>query len=90
MVRVGGLSYRCEPGAKMGQRIQDMRLNGKPVEAGKNYKVASWAPVQEASKNAGPPVWEVVETYLKAHKVLKPPKLNVPSLVGMAGNPGLA
>ena len=90
MVRVGGLSYRCEPGAKMGQRIQDMRLKGKPVEAGKNYKVAGWAPVQEASKNAGPPVWEVVETYLKAHKVLKPPKLNVPSLVGMAGNPGLA
>jgi len=90
MVRVGGLSYRCEPGAKMGQRIQDMRLNGKPLEAGKNYKVAGWAPVQEASKNAGPPVWEVVETYLKAHKVLKPPKLNVPSLVGMAGNPGLA
>lgn len=90
MVRVGGLSYRCEPGAKMGQRIQDMRLNGKPVEAGKNYKVAGWAPVQEASKNAGPPVWEVVETYLKAHEVLKPPKLNVPSLVGMAGNPGLA
>jgi sulfur-oxidizing protein SoxB len=90
MVRVGGLSYRCEPGAKMGQRIQDMRLNGKPVEADKNYKVAGWAPVQEASKNAGPPVWEVVETYLKAHKVLKPPKLNMPSLVGMAGNPGLA
>ncbi len=90
MVRVGGLSYRCEPGAKMGQRIQDMRLNGKPVEAGKTYKVAGWAPVQEASKNAGPPVWEVVETYLKAHKVLKPPKLNVPGLVGMAGNPGLA
>ncbi len=90
MVRVGGLSYRCEPGARMGQRIQDMRLNGKPVEAGKNYKVAGWAPVQEASKNAGPPVWEVVETYLKAHKVLKPPKLNVPSLVGMAGNPGTA
>ena len=26
MVRVGGLSYRCEPGAKMGSRIQDMRL----------------------------------------------------------------
>jgi sulfur-oxidizing protein SoxB len=90
MVRVGGMSYRCEPGAKMGERIQDMRLNGKPVEADKNYKVAGWAPVQEASKNAGPPVWEVVETYLAAHKVLKTPKLNVPGLIGTAGNPGVA
>ena len=90
MVRVGGMSYRCEPGAKMGERIQDMRLNGKPVEADKNYKVAGWAPVQEASKNAGPPVWEVVETYLAAHKVLKTPRLNVPGLIGTAGNPGVA
>ncbi|MBC7598238.1 MAG: thiosulfohydrolase SoxB, partial [Polaromonas sp.] len=90
MVRVGGMSYRCEPGAKMGERIQDMRLNGKPVEAGKNYKVAGWAPVQEASKNAGPPVWEVVETYLAAHKVLTTPRLNVPELIGTAGNPGVA
>lgn len=90
MVRVGGLSYRCEPGAKMGSRIQDMRLGHKLIEADKTYKVAGWAPVQEASKNAGPPVWDVVETYLKAHPVLKPPRLNAPVLVGMAGNPGLA
>lgn len=90
MVRVGGLSYRCEPGAKMGSRIQDMRLGHKLIEADRTYKVAGWAPVQEASKNAGPPVWDVVETYLKTHKVLKPPRLNAPVLVGMAGNPGLA
>ncbi|OOG37888.1 thiosulfohydrolase SoxB [Polaromonas sp. A23] len=90
MVRVGGLSYRCEPGAKMGSRIQDMRLGHKLIEADKTYKVAGWAPVQEASKNAGPPVWDVVETYLKAHPVVKPPRLNAPVLVGMAGNPGLA
>lgn len=90
MVRVGGLSYRCEPGAKMGSRIQDMRLGHKLIEADKTYKVAGWAPVQEASKNAGPPVWDVVETYLKTHKVLKSPRLNAPVLVGMAGNPGLA
>ncbi len=29
MVRVGGLEYTCEPNAKMGERIQDMHLNGK-------------------------------------------------------------
>ena len=90
MVRVGGLSYRCEPGAKMGSRIQDMRLKGKRIEADKTYKVAGWAPVQEASKNAGPPVWEVVETFLSSNKVLKPRQLNVPGLIGTAGNPGVA
>jgi len=90
MVRVGGLTYTCEPGARMGERIQDMRLGGKLIEAGKTYKVAGWAPVAEASKNAGPPVWEVVESYLKAQKVIKPVKPNTPKLLGVAGDPGLA
>ena len=90
MVRVGGLTYTCEPGAKMGSRIQNMRLKGQLIEADKTYKVAGWAPVAEASKNAGPPAWEVVETYLQAKKIIRPPNLNVPRLVGVAGNPGLA
>ncbi len=88
MVRTGGLTYTCEPGASMGSRIQDMRLNGKLIEADKVYKVAGWAPVAEASKNAGPPVWDVVESYLKAKKVIKPVRPNTPLLVGVAGNPG--
>ncbi len=90
MVRVGGLSYTCDPNAKMGQRIQDMRLGGKPVEAAKTYKVAGWAPVQEASKNAGPPVWDVVETWLKARKTIAPRQLSNPKLLGVGGNPGIA
>ncbi len=90
MVRVGGLVYSIDPNAKAGSRISNMRLKGQLLEAGKTYKVAGWAPVQEASKNAGPPVWEVVETYLKAHKTLAAPKLNNPQLLGMDGNPGLA
>ena len=89
MVRTGGLTYTCEPGATMGSRIQDMRLNGKLIEADKTYKVAGWAPVAEASKNAGPPVWEVVESYLTDKKVIKPVKPNTPQLVGVAANPGL-
>ena len=89
MVRVGGLTYACEPGAKMGSRIQNMRLNGQLLDADKRYKVAGWAPVQEASKNAGPPVWEVLESYLKAQKTIKPVKPNTPELIGVAGNPGL-
>ena len=90
MVRVGGMQYTCDPTAKTGARISNMRLGGKLLEADKTYKVAGWAPVQEASKNAGPPVWDVVETYLKAQKVIKPVVLNNPTLQGMAGNPGLA
>ncbi len=90
MVRTGGLTWTCEPGAKMGSRIQDMRLKGKLIEADKTYKVAGWAPVAEASKNAGPPIWEVMETYFKAHKAIKPVTPNTPKLIGVAGNPGLA
>ncbi len=90
MVRTGGLTYACEPGAKMGNRIQNMRLNGQLIEADKTYKVAGWAPVAQASKNAGPPVWEVVESYLKAKKVIQPVKPNTPQLLGVAGNTGLA
>jgi sulfur-oxidizing protein SoxB len=66
MVRVGGLTYACEPGASMGSRITDMRLKGKPIEADKTYKVAGWAPVaEEAAKAGNPMVWDVVETWLK-------------------------
>jgi sulfur-oxidizing protein SoxB len=90
MVRVGGLTYACEPGAAMGQRIRDMRLDGRPIEAGKTYKVAGWAPVSEEAKAAGnKPVWEVVEQWLKAKGRVSPRKLNTPKLIGMGGNPGM-
>ncbi len=90
MVRVGGMQYTCDPTAKAGARISHLRFAGKPLEADKTYKVAGWAPVAETAKNAGPPIWDVVETYLKAQKVIKPVALNNPTLLGMAGNPGLA
>jgi sulfur-oxidizing protein SoxB len=93
MVRVGGLTYSCNPTAGMGKRIDDMRLNGKPIEANKKYKVAGWAPVAEEAKNQGnPQVWEVVETWLKARGgKVAPRKLNTPKLVGdVLPNPGYA
>ena len=89
MVRTGGMSYTCDPTAKAGARISDMRLGGQLIEANKTYKVAGWAPVQEASKNAGPPIWDVVETYLKDKKVIKPIKLYNPKLLNLDGNPGI-
>jgi S-sulfosulfanyl-L-cysteine sulfohydrolase len=88
MVRVGGLVYSIDPMAAMGKRIGDMSLNGKPIEPGRNYKVAGWASVQEGV--TGEPIWDVVARYLRDHKVLKAPKLNLPVIKGMKGNPGLA
>jgi sulfur-oxidizing protein SoxB len=88
MVRVGGMTYACDPNASVGSRIQDMRLNGKLLEADKKYKVAGWAPVGEGA--SGEPIWEVVARWLRDQKTVTPRKLNSPKLIGMAGNPGMA
>ena len=92
MVRVGGLQYTCDPLAGMGQRITAMQLNGKPIEAARRYKVAGWAPVAEEARTAGnKQVWEVVEQWLKARNGrISARKPNMPRLVGMQGNPGIA
>jgi sulfur-oxidizing protein SoxB len=88
MVRVGGLQYSCTPNAKAGSRIDHMVLNGKAIEPTKTYKVASWAPVAEGV--TGEPIWDVMETYFKAHPVIKARKLNQPKLFGVDKNQGLA
>jgi sulfur-oxidizing protein SoxB len=93
MVRIGGLTYACEPGAAMGKRIQDMRLKGKPIEANKTYKVAGWAPVAEEARSAGNKmIWDVVEQWLKSQSGgrVTARTINTPKLVGVQGNPGLA
>jgi sulfur-oxidizing protein SoxB len=88
MVRVGGMQFACEPTQKIGNRIGNMMLKGRPMEADKKYKVASWAPVDERA--SGEPVWDVVTTYLRDKKVIRQPVLNRPRLIGVAGNPGIA
>ena len=90
MVRVGGLQYSCSPLESMGRRITDMRLNGKPIDAEKTYKVAGWAPVAEEARSQGnPQVWEVVETWLAARGgKVSARKLNAPKIIGALPNPG--
>ena len=89
MVRVGGIRYTVDPTKKIGQRISNMMLNGKPVDPRKTYKVAGWAPVSEGA--SGNPIWEVVGEYLRTVKVIKPVKLNLPKVVGIGkNNPGMA
>jgi sulfur-oxidizing protein SoxB len=84
MVRVGGLTYACNPLAGMGQRIGDMRLKGQLIDAAKTYKVAGWAPVAEGAAQAGNKmVWDVVEQWLKARGGhVAPRQPNVPVLTG--------
>jgi sulfur-oxidizing protein SoxB len=93
MVRVAGLAYTCSPNEKVGSRISDMRLGGQPIEAGKTYKVAGWAPVAEEARNTPgvKPVWDHVEAWLKAQGGrVKPRRVNAPTLIGMHGDPGIA
>ena len=87
MVRVGGIQYSVTPNATIGNRIGDMTLNGKPVDAKKTYKVAGWAPVGENVQGA--PIWDVVAEYLRDVKVVKQVKLNQPKVIGMGNNPGM-
>jgi sulfur-oxidizing protein SoxB len=91
MVRVGGLQYACDPTAGMGRRISNLALKGKPLAADGRYKVASWAPVSEEARQAGgEPVWELMARYLREEKVIKPRVANIPRLLGVESNPGVA
>jgi sulfur-oxidizing protein SoxB len=72
----------------MGGRISDLRLNGKPLDADKIYKVAGWASVGEGV--TGEPVWDVVARYLRERKTIAPVRLNLPRLVGVGRDPGIA
>jgi len=88
MVRVGGMTYALQPGAKIGSRISAMRVKDKPMEATKRYKVAGWAPVAEGI--TGEPIWDVVTRYLRATKSVPPLEVHRPRLIGVKDNPGLS
>lgn len=90
MVRVGGLQYTIDPNQPIGKRITDMRLGGKPLETGKTYKVAGWAPVSEEARQAGgAPIWDVMAQWLRTNKEVSARPLNLPTVRGMSGNPGI-
>ncbi|UTJ06012.1 thiosulfohydrolase SoxB [Arcobacter roscoffensis] len=89
MVRTGGISYKINPTAKMGERISEIQLtrNGAKLDPSKNYSVAGWSTV--GAKSPGEPVWETVETYLKNVKHIQNLKVDTPDIVGIKGNPGI-
>jgi sulfur-oxidizing protein SoxB len=88
MVRVAGMTYACEPRAKIGSRISEMKIGEKEIQPQKRYKVAGWAPVAEGA--SGEPVWEVVARHLRAKKRVAPLAAQRPRLIGVQGNPGIA
>jgi S-sulfosulfanyl-L-cysteine sulfohydrolase len=64
MVRIGGMSFHCQPDAEFGQRISQMRLsNGSLLDANKLYPVSSWASVSQVTE--GRPMADVLVDYLK-------------------------
>jgi sulfur-oxidizing protein SoxB len=89
MVRVGGMKYSIDPTQKIGKRIGDMELNGKPIEANKNYLVAGWASINEQPDSL-PDIWDVVAQYLRDKKTVTIKELNTPKIKGLTENPGLA
>lgn len=87
MVRAGGLTYSCAPAEGAGRRISGLKLeNGHALEAGKTYKVAGWASVNEQS---GAPVWDIVAKHLRADRPPNRQGSGV-TLKGMDDNPGIA
>jgi sulfur-oxidizing protein SoxB len=82
MVRCGGLRYRLDARKAVGHRISNLEhiRTAKAIVPGKTYTVAGWGSV--ADQVEGPPVWEVVESYLGRSKAVRTkPQTNV-RLVG--------
>jgi S-sulfosulfanyl-L-cysteine sulfohydrolase len=87
MVRVGGMAYTCSPNEAVGHRISELKLdNGRIIEAGKTYKVAGWASVNEQK---GMPVWDVFASHLRSGKTRDQRGADV-TLKGVDDNPGIA
>jgi S-sulfosulfanyl-L-cysteine sulfohydrolase len=64
MIRCGGVGFTIDARNPAGRRIADMRLlkNGKPIEADKDYMVASWACASDTAE--GPPIWDLLQAYI--------------------------
>ncbi|MBM3566940.1 MAG: thiosulfohydrolase SoxB, partial [Alphaproteobacteria bacterium] len=69
MVRVGGVSYTIDPRKKIGERITDIMVRGKPMDMNKKYRVSGWATT--AADVSGPPAYDVVANYLRGVKRVK-------------------
>ena len=83
MVRVGGITYRCSPKAKMGHRISEMRLvsNGELIQENKNYIVGGWGSINKEVK--GPKIYNLLEDYIKVQEKVSPKFKDPVEVIGM-------
>lgn len=93
MVRVGGLDYTIDPSKELFKRLTDIRLdNGDNLEDEQVYRVSGWGLVDRIPE--GRLMWDIVHDYLLANRdsdnVLRLEKINIPKLVGVKANPGIA
>jgi sulfur-oxidizing protein SoxB len=69
MVRVGGMTFRCNAEEKIGARISECRLgNGELLLPWKKYKVSGWAAVNKLA--CAEPIWELAEKFLLDKKTV--------------------
>jgi sulfur-oxidizing protein SoxB len=81
MVRAGGLSYTIDITKPAGSRISELtQRGGKALEPGKDYTVAGWASVNEGTQ--GPPIWDVVMSYIQKKRVVAPSEAGQVRVVG--------
>ena len=83
MVRVGGLTYTCNPKNKIGTRISNLRTiyKDEPLESNKKYIVGGWGSVNPDVE--GPPIYDLLEKYISYKKIVKPNNLNTIKILGM-------
>ncbi len=90
MVRVGGLQLRDRPDARRwasASRAWSSTASRSRRRRRTRSPAGRRCPRRRAA--GGEPIWDVVARYLRARKIIKPRKLNVP-LHGVTGNPGIA
>ena len=82
MVRVGGMTYTCQPKSTMGNRISDLKLsNGEKIESQKNYNIGGWGSINPEVK--GPPIYKLLEDYVSGEKIIKPKHNNPVKIKGI-------
>jgi len=82
MVRVGGMTYTCQPNNTMGNRISDLKLsNGEKIESNKNYTIGGWGSINPEVE--GPPIYNLLEDYVSGEKIIKPKYKNPVKIKGI-------
>ena len=83
MVRVGGLSYTCNPKNSIGERISNLAMlsTGEYIDPSKKYIVGGWGSINPDVE--GPAVFDLLEKYISEKKLIKPNFKNTVEIKGM-------